>query len=245
MKFTIENVQVAIKGITKYNNTCISEKLLAVVAGNYAKGNNIITVHLQSLYEDENFDSIVGEIKNLYYTEADGRPQLRGDITFDTELLDLQSLLHSLANGCVYLSPYFMNVASLNHCFACLSSVTLSKAEAATFLGIEPLDISGLNGLINALYKEPSTETPAEPQSDGPYIYAPGMNRDDITSWLNSIVSDLNTVDVRKERVKSLEDRYEESKAELGEIEAFLSEVIRTSKTIRTGKNILYQGNAD
>ncbi|ECI4647484.1 hypothetical protein ID80_003274 [Salmonella enterica subsp. enterica serovar Ball] len=162
MKLTIEDVQVAIKGIMKYNNTFISEKLLAVVAGNYAKGNNIITVHLQSLYEDENFDSIAGEIKNLYYTEADGRPQLRGDITFDTELLDLQSLFHSLAHGCVYLSPYFMNVGSSNYCFACLSSVTLSKAETATFLGIEPLDISGLNGLINALYKEPATEAPAE-----------------------------------------------------------------------------------
>lgn len=172
MKFTIEDAQVAIKGITKYNNTCISEKLLAVVAGNYAKGNNIITVHLQSLYEDENFDSIVGEIKNLYYTEADGRPQLRGDITFDTELLDLQSLLHSLAHGCVYLSPYFMNVGSSNYCFACLSSVTLSKAEAATFLGIEPLDISGLNGLINALYKEPATEAHKYDNANGGFIEA-------------------------------------------------------------------------
>ncbi|ECI4646557.1 hypothetical protein DQY68_20255 [Salmonella enterica subsp. salamae] len=173
MKLTIENVQVAIKGMMKYNNTCISEKLLAVVAGNYAKGNNIITVHLQSLYEDENFDSIVGEIKNLYYTEADGHTQLRGDITFDTELLDLQSLLHSLAHGCVYLSPYFMNVASLNHCFACLSSVTLSKAEATTFLGIEPLDISCLDGLISALYKEPATEAHKYDNANGGFIEAP------------------------------------------------------------------------
>lgn len=228
MKSTIENVQVAIKGITKYNNTCISEKLLAVVAGNYAKGNNIITVHLQSLYEDENFDSIVGEIKNLYYTEADGRPQLRGDITFDTELLDLQSLLHSLANGCVYLSPYFMNIGSLNHCFACLSSVTLSKAEAATFLGIEPLDISGLNGLINTLYKEPATETPAEPQGDTPYIYAPGMNRDDITNWLKSIILDLNTINDGEARIRTLEKNCKELKCELGEIETFLSKTIRT-----------------
>ncbi|HGG5993909.1 TPA: hypothetical protein ACJG4C_002882 [Salmonella enterica subsp. diarizonae serovar 61:r:z53] len=160
MKLTIENVQVAIKGMMKYNNTCISEKLLAVVAGNYAKGNNIITVHLQSLYEDENFDSLVGEIKNLYYTEADGRAQLCGDIIFDTDLLDIQSLLHRLANGCVYLSPYFMNITSLNHCFACLSSVTLSKAEDSTFDGIEPLDISCMDGLINALYKGPATEAP-------------------------------------------------------------------------------------
>lgn len=227
MKLTIENVQVAIKGVTKYNNTFISEKLLAVVAGNYAKGNNIITVHLQSLYEDENFDSIVGEIKNLYYTEADGRTQLRGDITFDTELLDLQSLLHSLAHGCVYLSPYFMNVASLNHCFACLSSVTLSKAEAATFLGIEPLDISCMDGLINALYKEPATKAPAEPQGDTPYIYAPGMNNEDIAVWISDIYRNLNKEIEERARLQELRSSSRVIENILDEREAFLSKTIR------------------
>ncbi|HAT1683814.1 TPA: hypothetical protein I8Y21_004571 [Klebsiella oxytoca] len=158
MKFTVEDVQLAIKGMMKDSNTCISEKLLAVVAGNYAQGNTIITLRLQSLYEDENFDSTIGEIKNLYYTERDGRPQLRGDVIFDTERLDIQSLIHSLANGCVYLSPWFMNIGSLNHSLACLSEVTLSKAEDTTFNGIEPLDISDLNPLINALYKEQVAE---------------------------------------------------------------------------------------
>lgn len=239
MKLTIEDIQVAIKGITKYNNICISEKLLAVVAGNYAKGNNIITVHLQSLYEDENFDSIVGEIKNLYYTEADGRTQLRGDITFDTELLDLQSLLHSLANGCVYLSPYFMNVASLNHCFACLSSVTLSKAEATTFLGIEPLDISCLDGLINALYKEPATKAPAEPQSDTPYIYAPGMNNEDIAVWIGDIYRNLNKEIEERARLQELRNSSRVIENILDEREALLS------RAIRTETNNLYQGNAD
>lgn len=227
MKFTIENVQVAIKGMMKYSNQCISEKLLAVVAGNYAKGNNIITVHLQSLYEDENFDSIVGEIKNLYYTETDGRPQLRGDIAFDTELLDLQSLLHSLAHGCVYLSPYFMNVASLNHCFACLSSVTLSKAEDTTFDGIEPLDISGLNGLINALYKEPATKAPAEPQSDGPYIYAPGMNNEDIAVWIKDIYNNLNKEIKERAELQELKSNSRVIENLLDEREAFLSKAIR------------------
>ncbi|EBI1831472.1 TPA: hypothetical protein G8V49_003531 [Salmonella enterica] len=159
MKLTIEDVQVAIKGVTKYGNRCISEQLLAVVAGNYAKGNNIILLRLQSLYEDEYSDFTVGEIKNLYYTEKTGKAQLRGDLIFDTEKLDIQSILHSLAHGCVYLSPYFMNVASLNYGFACLSQVTLSKAEDTDFDGIEPLDISCLDGLINALYKEPTPKS--------------------------------------------------------------------------------------
>ncbi|ECG9440300.1 hypothetical protein FO160_11725 [Salmonella enterica] len=161
MKLTIEDVQVAIKGVTKYSNRCISEQLLSVVAGNYAKGNNIILLSLQSLYEDEYSDFTVGEIKNLYYTEKTGKAQLRGDLIFDTEKLDIQSILHSLAHGCVYLSPYFMNVASLNYGFARLSQVTISKAEDTDFDGIEPLDISCLDGLINALYKEePATEAP-------------------------------------------------------------------------------------
>ncbi|EBO4369521.1 hypothetical protein DKR64_17610, partial [Salmonella enterica] len=129
MKLTIEDVQVAIKGMMKYSNQCISDQLLAVVAGNYTRGNNTILLRLQSLYEDEYTDFTAGEIKNLYYTEKTGKAQLRGDLIFDTEELDIQSILHSLAHGCVYLSPYFMNVASLNHCFACLSSVTISKAE--------------------------------------------------------------------------------------------------------------------
>ncbi|EIJ7907093.1 hypothetical protein LZG61_003452 [Salmonella enterica] len=161
MKITIEDVQVAIKGMMKYSNQCISDQLLAVVAGNYTRGNNTILLRLQSLYEDEYTDFTAGEIKNLYYTEKTGKAQLRGDLIFDTEELDIQSIIHSLAHGCVYLSPYFMNVASLNHCFACLSSVTISKAEDTTFDGIEPLDISCLDGLINALYKEePATEAP-------------------------------------------------------------------------------------
>lgn len=227
MKFTIEDVQVAIKGVAKYGNTHISEKLLAVIAGNYAKGNNIITLLLQSLYEDDSYDSPVGEIKNLYYTEADGSAQLRGDIIFDTELLDIQSLLHSLANGCVYLSPYFMNIASLNHCFACLSSVTLSKAEDSTFDGIEPLDISCLDGLINALYKEPVSEAPAEPQSDTPYIYAPGMNNEDIAVWISDIYSNLNKEIKERAELQELRSNSRVIENILDEREAFLSKTIR------------------
>lgn len=221
MKLTIENVQVAIKGMMKYNNTCFSEKLLAVVAGNYAKGNNIITVHLQSLYEDENFDSIVG------------------DITFDTELLDLQSLLHSLAHGCVYLSPYFMNIGSLNHCFACLSSVTLSKAEAATFLGIEPLDISGLDGLINALYKEPATEetikytTGQMTYTSSPYIHAGNMNNEDLRRWLNNVVENIGIEEKCLSRLESINNNKANAESDLKECQNFLDKVLRYTQTIQ------------
>ncbi|EAR7196878.1 hypothetical protein EXO38_11580 [Salmonella enterica] len=228
MKLTIEDVQVAIKGMMKYSNQCISDQLLAVVAGNYTRDNNIILLRLQSLYEDENFDSTIGEIKNLYYTEKTGQAQLRGDLIFDTEELDIQSILHSLAHGCVYLSPHFMNVGSLNHCFACLSEVTLSKDHDTTFNGIEPLDISCLDGLINALYKEePATEAPAEPQGDKPYIYAPGMTSNEINRWLDGVILNLRHLNMHKGRLQETDEARTELENAVKRNEAFLAEVIR------------------
>lgn len=228
MKLTIEDVQVAIKGVTKYSNRCISEQLLAVVAGNYAKGNNIILLRLQSLYEDEYFESTIGEIKNLYYTEKTGKAQLRGDLIFDTEELDIQSILHSLAHGCVYLSPHFMNITSLNYGFACLSQVTLSKAEDTDFDGIEPLDISCLDGLINALYKEePATEAPAEPKGDKPYIYAPNMTSNEINRWLDGVLLNLRHLNMHKERLQETDEARTELENAVKRNETFLAEAIR------------------
>ncbi|EJZ7020745.1 hypothetical protein OIP52_003590 [Salmonella enterica] len=228
MKLTIEDVQVAIKGVTKYSNQCISDQLLAVVAGNYATANHIILLRLQSLYEDEFTDFNAGEIKNLYYTEKTGKAQLRGDLIFDTEKLDIQSILHSLAHGCVYLSPYFMNVMSLDYGFACLSQVTLSKAEYTDFDGIEPLDISCLDGLINSLYKEePATEAPAEPQGDKPYIYAPGMTSNEINCWLDTVILNVRYLKVNKERLQEADEARKELENAAKRSEAFLAEVIR------------------
>ncbi|EMF4524958.1 hypothetical protein V3E53_000253 [Salmonella enterica] len=230
MKFTIEDVQVAIKGVTKYVNQCISDQLLAVVAGNYAKGNNIILLRLQSLYEDEYTDPTIGEIKNLYYTEKTGKAQLRGDLIFDTEKLDIQSILHSLAHGCVYLSPHFMNTTSLNYSFACLSQVTLSKAEDTDFDGIEPLDISCLNGLINALYKEePATEAPAEPQEgNSPYIHAPGMSREDVLAWIKDVYNNALSANREEKELRELKASSHTVESLLADREKFLSEAIRT-----------------
>lgn len=228
MKLTIEDVQVAIKGVTKYGNQCISDQLLAVVAGNYAKNNNIILLRLQSLYEDEYTDFTAGEIKNLYYTEKTGKAQLRGDLIFDTDELDIQSILHSLAHGCVYLSPYFMNAVSMNYSLACLSSVTISKAEDTTFDGIEPLDISCLDGLINALYKEePATEAPAKPQGDKPYIYAPGMTSYEINRWLDGVILNLRHLNMHKERLQETDEARTELKNAVKRNQAFLAEAIR------------------
>ncbi|ENW0690428.1 hypothetical protein ACOIP5_000456 [Salmonella enterica] len=228
MKLTIEDVQVAIKGVTKYDNQCISEQLLAVVAGNYAKGNNIILLRLQSLHEEYD-QPVIGKIKNLYYTEKTGKAQLRGDLVFDTERLDIQSILHSLAHGCVYLSPGFMKVTSLNYCLTSLHEVTLSKAEDTTFYGIEPLDISCLDGLINALYKEePATEAPAEPQEgNSPYIHAPGMSREDVLAWIKDVYSNAISANKEEKELQELKSSSRTVESLLADREKFLSKAIR------------------
>ncbi|ECH2929143.1 hypothetical protein FOV05_13360 [Salmonella enterica] len=229
MKLTIEDVQVAIKGVTKYGNQCISEQLLAVVAGNYAVSNHIILLRLQSLYEDEYSDFTVGEIKNLYYTEKTGKAQLRGDLIFDTEKLDIQSILHSLAHGCVCLSPGFMKVDSLNYCFTSLHDVTLRKAEYTDFEGIEPLDISCLDGLINALYKEePATEAPAEPQEgNSPYIHAPGMSREDVLAWIKDVYNNALSANKEEKELQELKASIRAVERPLADREKFLSAAIR------------------
>lgn len=100
----------------------------------------------------------------------------------------------------------------------------LFTEEEREFDEQEPLNLSELRELFEDNVKPAAT---AEQQGDTPYIYAPGMNRDDITNWLNSIVSDLNTVDARKVRIKSLEESCKELKTELVEIESFLRKTIR------------------
>ncbi|ENL6421570.1 hypothetical protein AB5P46_004274 [Salmonella enterica] len=227
MKITIEDVQLAIKGMMKYSNQCISDQLLAVVAGNYATSNHIILLRLQSLYEEYD-QPVIGEIKNLYYTEKTGKAQLRGDLIFDTEKLDIQSILHSLAHGCVYLSPGFMKVDSLNYCFTSLHEITLSKAEDTNSHGIEPLDISCLNGLINAIYKEePATEAPAEPQGNKPYIYAPGMTSNEINRWLDGVILNLRHLNMHKERLQETDEARTELENAVKRNQAFLAEAIR------------------
>ncbi|EJJ3987712.1 hypothetical protein NI343_003514 [Salmonella enterica] len=228
MKLTIEDVQVAIKGVTKYDNQCISEQLLAVVAGNYAVSNHIILLRLQSLYEEYD-QPVIGEIKNLYYTEKTGKAQLRGDLIFDTEKLDIQSILHSLAHGCVYMSPGFMKVTSLNYCFTSLHEVTISKAEDTDFDGIEPLDISCLDGLINALYKEePATEAPAEPQEgNSPYIHAPGMSREDVLAWIKDVYNNALSANKEEKELRELKASSHTVESFLADREKFLSTAIR------------------
>ncbi|ECJ2221541.1 hypothetical protein FNS94_06465 [Salmonella enterica] len=162
----------------------------------------------------------IGRIDNLYYSDLrDGRVELHGNITFTGSFTMLAEMLKDEA-----LYPVCVINTTSGQNQSWLSEVFFAPAEDREFDEQEPINLKGLLNLVNLMAK---SEVPAKPQGDTPYIYAPGMNRDDITNWLNRIVSDLNTVDVRKGSIKSLEESCKELKGELGEIEQFLNKTIR------------------
>ncbi|EKP6361703.1 hypothetical protein P4B63_001197 [Salmonella enterica subsp. diarizonae] len=122
-----------------------------------------------------------------------------------------------------------MKVDSLNYCFTSLHEVTLSKAEDTDFDGIEPLDISCLDGLINALYKEePATEAPVEPQEgNSPYIHAPGMSREDVLAWIKAVYNNALSANREEKELRELKANSHTVESLLDDREKFLTAAIR------------------
>lgn len=160
----------------------------------------------------------IGYINNLYYSDlCDGRVELHCDIIFTNNFIMLAEMVKNKA-----LYPACVINTQENE--AWLSEIFFVPAEDREFDKQEPINLSRLFDLVNNIAE---SEAPAEPQGDKPYIYAPGMNSDGITNWLNSVISDLNTSYDRKEILRSLEERRKKIKAEIDECEAFLSKTIR------------------
>ncbi|EKH8523120.1 hypothetical protein O9072_000808 [Salmonella enterica] len=222
-------------------NTVITLKGIPLTRSGYSKRGFTSTGIILAAYNNSSNKTIsvkymgcnIGYISHIrFYDLPEGRVELRGDISFPISNLIAQREI--LNNKDVYPVCIIETVSGANE--ARLSEVILLTEEDREFDEQEPLNLSELRELFEDNVKAGAS---AEPQDNAPYIYAPGMNRDDVTKWLNSVVSDLNVVDTRKGRIKALEESCKELKGELGEIEQFLS------KTIRTGINNFYQNGAD
>lgn len=162
----------------------------------------------------------IGRIDNLYYSDLrDGRVELHCNITFTQSLVMLAEMVK---NKALYPVCVINTQSGPNQSW--LSEVFFANEEDREFDEQEPINLSRLFDLVNLIAE---SESPAEPQDDTPYIYAPGMDRDTFTNWLNSVISDLNTSYDRKEVLRSLEERRKKIEAEIGECEVFLSKTIR------------------
>ncbi|EEP9438945.1 hypothetical protein HCO87_003804 [Salmonella enterica subsp. enterica serovar Reading] len=167
-------------------------------------------------------NTIIGVVKNLTFADLhNGVAELRGDIILNCSY----STIAEMAFDEVYPS---ISVSTTPNTKAAddpyLDSLSLVCKDEREFEDQQPLDLSELRVLMEATAK---SVAPAKPQGVTPYIYAPGMNRNDIANWLKSVISDLNTAYDRKEGLRSLEEHRKRLEAELGESEEFLNKTIR------------------
>ncbi|EAW3063740.1 hypothetical protein CIX30_13540 [Salmonella enterica] len=205
-EITIRNVQILRSGLSQRG--FVSPHTLLSIADNLASKNAIVRY----------LGARIGRISKLYHSDlCDNRLDLRCNITFPRSLIVLADMVKDKA-------LYPACVISTHENEAWLSEIFFVKEEFREFNEQEPINLSQMLDLVNNIAK---SDAPANPQGDTPYIYAPGMDNDDIANWLNHIVSNLNTVDARKGRIKSLEEDCKGLKCELGEIETFLSKTIR------------------
>ncbi len=212
MEMIFRNIPLARSGHSDKRGDLNVSTLCMIPAHSYSKASPV-------LYKN----TIIGVVKNLTSVDLhNGMVELRGDIIFDCSY----STIAEMAFDEVYPSIS----VSITHGIKAvaepyLDTLSLVNREEREFEDQQPLDLSDRHNLITA---QRNQKRQPNHRGDGPYIYAPGMDNYDIASWLNSIVSGLNTVDTRKGRIKSLEESCKELKSELVEIETFLSEVIRT-----------------
>ncbi|ECH9429800.1 hypothetical protein ZX67_20875 [Salmonella enterica subsp. enterica] len=215
MEKIFRNIPLARSGHSDKRGDLSVGTLCMIPAHSYSK---IAHVHYKNI--------VIGVVQNLTFADLrNGVAELRGDIVLNCSYSAIAEMAFDEVYPSILVSATLSATPS-NKAVAdpFLDSLSLVCREEREFEDQQPLDLSDLRELINSATK---SEAPAKPQGDTPYIYAPGMNRDDITNWLNSIVSDLNTVDARKVRIKSLEESCKELKTELVEIESFLSKTIR------------------
>ncbi|EAW6333253.1 hypothetical protein RLQ39_000346 [Salmonella enterica] len=205
-EITIKNAQILRTG--HHTRGFVSANTLLSIPKNIASKNAVVKYQ----------GARIGHIGNLYYSYLrDGRVDLHCDIIFAGDFTLLEDMLKNKA-------LYPVCVINTQENEAWLSEIFFAPAEDREFDEQEPINLSHLLNLVNNIAE---SEAPAEPQGDKPYIYAPGMNSDALTNWLNSVISDLNTSYDRKEILRSLEERRKKIKAEIDECEAFLSKTIR------------------
>ncbi|EAO8179430.1 hypothetical protein AHV57_00745 [Salmonella enterica] len=166
-------------------------------------------------------NTIIGVVKNLTFADLhNGVAELRGDI-----VIGCYSTIAEIAFDEVY--PSISVFSTLNNKGApnpYLDRLSLVNREEREFEDQPPLDLSGLRVLVNSATK---SEAPAEPQGDTPYIYAPGMNNEDIAVWISDIYSNLNKEIKERAELQELRSNSRVIENLLDEREAFLSKAIR------------------
>ncbi|EBK9258350.1 hypothetical protein ACEQ3E_001172 [Salmonella enterica] len=172
---------------------------------------------------------LIGRIERIYISIKDypSHAELRGDIVFT----DFKGLVALINEERFY--PVSVTNKSTGICSTCLDSVFFTTRDDCDFEDQQPIDLSELRELVNAIAKTKESDE-GEDVNKGwtdpvkkPYIYAPGMTSNEINRWLDGVILNLRHLNTNKERLQEADEARTELENAAKRSEAFLAEVIR------------------
>lgn len=173
--------------------------------------------------------NVIGRVENIYIDDKERMDyaELYGDIVFT----DFEELVTLIDEELLYPASVTAQSAGAHSAF--LDSVFFTTRDDCDFEDQEPIDLSELRELVNAIAKTQKSDEGEDVHKGWtdpvrkPYVYAPNMSKEGIANWLSEIVANLRTIDTSRKGLKEMEVCHTKLEAEIKESEAFLAEAIR------------------
>lgn len=217
-ELTLKNVMILREGRSERRGE-ISAHTIACIAVN--RLNKTI-----SLTHEGN---LVGRIENVHISirAITDTTELRADIVFT----DFKGLVALINEERFY--PVSVTNKSTGIYSTCLDSVFFTTRDDCDFEDQQPLDLSELRELVNAIAKTKESDEGEDVHKGWtdpvrkPYIYTPNMTRNEISIWLDRVLLNLRHLNIHKEKVQEADEARTEFGNAAKRNEAFLAEVIR------------------
>ncbi|EMB8388463.1 hypothetical protein U9T76_001881 [Salmonella enterica] len=217
-ELTLKNVMILREGRSERRGE-ISAHAIACIAVNCQKKTISLTHE----------GNLVGRIENAHISirAYSDTTELRGDIVFT----DFKGLVALINEERFY--PVSVTNTSVGIYSTCLDSVFFTTRDDCDFEDQQPLDLSELRELVNAIAKTKESDEGEDVHKGWtdpvrkPYIYAPNMTRNEISIWLDRVLLNLRHLNTNKERLQEADEARTEFGNAAKRNEAFLAEVIR------------------
>ncbi|EIQ4177576.1 hypothetical protein LU439_002511 [Salmonella enterica] len=173
--------------------------------------------------------NVIGRVENIYIDDKERMDyaELYGDIVFT----DFEELVTLIDEELLYPASVTAQSAGAHSAF--LDSVFFTTRDDCDFEDQQPIDLSELRELVNAIAKTKESDE-GEDVNKGwtdpakePYIYAPNMTMNEINIWLEGVLLNLRHLNTNKERLQEADKARTELENAAKRSEAFLAEVIR------------------
>ncbi|EJJ4340873.1 hypothetical protein NI443_002989 [Salmonella enterica] len=220
MEIIFRNIPLARSGYSEKRGN-LSVGLLCMIPENLRSKNAI--VHRGS--------TLIGWVENLTFIDLhNGIAELRGDIILDCCFATVVKMAFDGVYPVALISciPSDKGIADYY-----LFSVSLKCKEEREFKDQQPLDMSEVLNMVNAIAKNKESDKGVDVNKGWtdpvrkPYVYAPNMSKEAIVNWLGKAIENLRTIDTKRKGLQEVEVCHTKLEAEIKESEAFLSAAIR------------------